>query len=896
MKISRLLAVLLSVVYAVDCHAQDSVATIRHSFFGKRIADSLIAHSYDQLPTSIPMVIDESQMNNRNQVTNVVEAIRGRVAGLQVNGNGSNALSAVRLRGTTSLTGGNDPLILVDGVMGDLTILQSIYPTDVESFTILKDASQTAQFGSRGAAGVIDIKTKRGQSGKLRIFYNGVFGVSVPYKRLDMLSGEGYRAMAQQYDIPIVDKGYDTNFQKLIERTAFTHQHHVAFAGGGESSNYRVSLGNMDEQEVIKGIGNRSFMANMNMTQIMWNGLMRIDLGMFASTKESETIYDEQKLFYSAAAFNPTFPDHPNSAGKWDSYPSASQINNPCELLNQQNHTTANHISTHAKLTFQLLPELRLVLFGAYTYDFDELMRYLPIAVGNESKRRTTRDKQGLVNGTLSLNKKWDGHAIRLALFSEFQENKRQRYEVTVKNFSNDIGGYDALASGALRPWDGTSSYYEHPTMASFMGQASYTFSDRYSVKATLRADGSSKFGDNNKWGYFPSVSVGWDLGKESFIRDLHFFDDLKVNAGLGWAGNQGAIDSYNTTQLLEANGTPSVGQSLITTYAELKNNNPDLKWEVSRTFNIGLTTQMFNQRLVFSANYYYTYIYDMLYPYTVSVPPFKYPKLLANMGSMEKSGLELSLGATPLATRDMQLTINANLTFQRNKLLSLSGNYNGEYLAEPGKTGIAAINGAGFHGGNSLVYQMIGQPLGVFYIPHFTGYHTYQEYDNLRAYIVGDSYVAGQATPKVLLGSNISFRYKSVDITVQANGAFGHKIYNGTSLSYMNLSNLPYYNVLADAPVMKNVSQEINDYWLENGNYLNIDYITLGWHVPVPKNRMLESARLSLTLNNVATITSYSGLTPMINSSSINSTLGLDDKRTYPLYRTWTVGLSLNF
>ncbi len=892
----KLLLILLTALLGTTSYAQDSLPSLRHSFSGKDLADSLATHNYNQLTTTLPLVIDESQMNNLNQVTNVFEAIRGRVAGLQVTGNGNNALSAVRLRGTTSLTGGNDPLIIVDGVMGDLTILQSIYPTDIESFTILKDASETAQYGSRGAAGVIDIKTKRGKSGKLRIFYNGAVGVSKPFKRLEMLSADGYRAVAEQYNIPIIDKGYDTDFQKAIERTAITHQHHVAFAGGGDNGNYRVSLGNIDEQEVIKGIGNRSFIASMNMSQTMWDGVVRIDLGIFASTQESEKIYDEQKLFYSAAAFNPTFPDHLNSMGTWDAYPSASQIKNPNELLNQQNHTTGNHISTHTKLTFRLLPELRLVLFGAYTYDFEELMRYLPVAVGNESKRSTTRDKQGLANITVKLNKKWGSHALSAALSSELQQNKRQRYEVTVKNFSNDIGGYDALSSGALRPWDGTSSYYEHPTMASFMGQASYTFNDRYSVKTTLRADGSSKFGNNNKWGYFPSVSVGWDLGKEPFIRNLRFLNDLKLNAGLGWAGNQGAIDSYNTAVLLEANGTPSVGQSLITTYAELKNNNPDLKWEVSRTFNIGITTQLFNQRLLFSANYYYTYIYDMLYPYTVSVPPFKYPKLLANMGSMEKSGLELSLGATPLVTHDMQLTINANLTFQRNKLLSLSGSYKGEYLSEPGKRGIAAMNGAGFHGGNSLVFQMIGEPLGVFYLPRFVDFHIYEEYQNLQAYNVGGSYVAGQATPKVLLGSNISFRYKRFDIAVQANGAFGHKIYNGTSLSYMNLSNLPYYNVLADAPEKKYVSQEVSDYWLENGNYVNIDYITLGWQVPVPQNRILESARLSLTLNNVATFTSYSGLTPMINSTSINNTLGIDDKRTYPLFRTWTASLSLNF
>ncbi len=878
--------------------AQESLTGIRYSLFGKAIADSLIGHSSDQLSTTLTRVIDESQMNNRNQVTSVVDAIRGRVAGLQVSGNGTNALSAVRLRGTTSLTGGNDPLIMVDGVMGDLTLLQSIYPTDIESFTILKDASETAQFGSRGAAGVIDIKTKQGQAGKLHITYNGTFGVAVPFKRLEMLSADEYRAYTAAHGIAIVDKGGNSNFQKEIERTGTTHQHHLSFAGGNDHSSYRVSLGSKNEQKVIQGIGNRSFMGNMNVTQIMWNGLVRIDFGMFGSTHEEESIEDMQKLFYSAAAWNPTYPGHRNQQGQWDTYPSASQIKNPNALLDVQNRSTGDHLSTHAKFTFQLLPEVKLMLFGAYTYDSDELMLYKPTYVvnGGEAQRRTSRNERMMMNGMLNMNKRWKEHAVKLMLFTEVQNDKYRRFGVKVTSFGDDIVGYDALQAGAKRPWDGTTSYYESPRMSSFMGQAGYTYNDRYSVNATLRADGSSKFGDNNKWGYFPSLSVAWNLGKEKLLSEISFLDNLKLTAGLGWSGNQGAIDSYTTMKLLLPNGTPSVGQSLVTTYGELKNSNPDLKWEVSRTINIGVNSQLFNHRLVFSASYYYTKVTDMLFPYKVSVPPFKYPTLLANMGAMEKSGLELSLGATPLMTRDMQLTVNANLTFQRNKLLSLSGNYNGEELLAPSKVGIANMDGAGFHGNNGVVCQMIGQPLGVFSLRRFVGFTESEYNQGMLVYDYGDEYIAGQATPKVLLGSNLSFRYKNVDITMQINGAFGHKIFNGTSLSYMNLNSLPLYNVLAEAPERKIASQEITDYWLESGDYVNIDYITLGWQTKVKKLKIPESIRLSLTLNNVATITGYSGLTPMINSSSVNSTLGLDDKRTYPVYRTWTMGVSLIF
>ena len=864
--------------------------TIKTLFLGLALSASA---AWAQQPT----VIGEDQMNNKDQATSALDAIRGRVAGLQVEKGGANAMSAVRLRGTTSLTGGNDPLIIVDGVMGDLTLLESVYPTDIQSFAIMKDASQTAQYGSRGAAGVIEVTTLRGQSGRTRISYNGSVALSQPYKRLSMLSADGYRSYAREHGLKLVDKGASTDFQRQIEQTGLMHQHHVAFAGGSEQSNYRVSVGYLNDQSVIQRMGKRTFMSNMNMTQMMWDGLLRIDIGMFGSTDRSKTIFDEQKLFYSAAAWNPTFPDHPDANGSWAGYPSASQINNPGALLDEQNHTEDSHLSTHAKLAFRLLDELRLTLFGAYTYDSGELMRYLPSSVwnGGQANRQTNRQESLIANATLSSEFTVQRSRFNLTALAEMQTEKSRAYGVQVNNFATDLSGYDNLGAGALRPWDGTTSVYANPRMVSLMGQAAYTLADRYSLAATLRADASSKFGSNHKWGYFPSVSASWDLSHERFIRQAGFIDQLKLNAGLGWAGNQGGIDNYTSLALLQPNGITPAGSDFLVTFAELKNQNPNLKWEVTRTFNVGLDAQLFKGRLVFSASYYSSHTTDMLYPYSVSVPTFKYPKLVANIGSMEGSGLELSVGGTPLMTKDMGLTINANVTFQRNKLLSLSGEYEGEQLIGPQNAAIATLNGAGFHGYNDVVFQSIGQPLGVFLLPHADGLTTDDEGHTVYN-ISGASQYCGQATPKVLLGSNVSFRYRSVDVSVQANGAFGHKIFNGTSLTYMNLASLPFYNVLAEAPQQGIYDQSVSDYWLEDGDYVNIDYITVGWRVPLKQNRYLESMRLSLTMNNVLTITGYSGLTPIVNSSAMNATLGLDDKRTYPLYHTYTLGVTLNF
>ena len=264
--------------------------------------------------------LTEEQMNHK-QVTNPLEAISGRVAGLTVqkSNNGVAAMNAVRVRGTTSLTGGNDPLIIVDGVFGDLSTLSSIYPADIESFTILKDASETAQYGSRGASGVIEVSTKKGASGRATLSYNGSFGISSVYKNLKMLDADDYRSLLRSQGMMLIDKGFNTNWQRQIEQHGFVQDHHVAFMGGGDRSGYRVSLGFIDRNGVILHENLRNFTSNMSMYQRMFNDRLRIDVGMFGNIQKDKTaVYDVQKTFYSAHTFNPTFSSKPNADGSWD--------------------------------------------------------------------------------------------------------------------------------------------------------------------------------------------------------------------------------------------------------------------------------------------------------------------------------------------------------------------------------------------------------------------------------------------------------------------------------------------------------------------------------------------------------------------------------------------------
>ena len=856
--------------------------------------------------------VTEKRMN-KGLITNPLDALSGQAAGVSVSSGGVDRmamLSSVRVRGTTSLTGGNDPLVIIDGVSSDLATLSSIYPADIESFTILKNAAETARYGSRGASGVIEVATKRGRGSRFHIAYTGNVGVESKYKTINMLGREGYLSTASTLGLHANDGGFDTDFQDAITRTGLVQNHHIALGGGTETSNYRASLGVMRHNTIIRDHGGNNFIAKVDLTQLAFDNRVKIDMGVFGSSQKDEYIFDDQKLFYSAAAQNPTYSYGRNASGGWDKNPTASQINPPAALLHEQDNAKSLNFNAHMKIEATLTDYLKLTVFGSYTYNSTENAQYLPTWVWAQGQayRGEHKSEDWLGNMSLDFSRTWGIHSLNASLLGEYQKSRRTGFWATVKGFTTNAFGYDNLMAGSTRPYGGTGSGYEDPSLASFMGSVSYALMNRYRLSLTTRADGSSMVGENNTWGFFPSVSAEWDIKAEPFMRGVTWLSHLKLRTGYGASGNLGGISSYNSLVRMMPTGVVSSGGSPTVTLGTTGNYNPDLKWETRSTFNVGADMGFFDNRIVMTAEYYYSKTTDMLYLYDVPVPPYAYDKMLANIGSMSNSGFEVGIGLTPIRRRDMELNVNVNLSWQRNKLISLSGDYNGRHMSASDITGIGTLNGAGFHGGNNnIVYQIVGQPLGVFYLPHCTGLT--KNADGSYSYAIedldkngtinieddGDRYIAGQATPKMTMGSNISFRYKNFDVSLQINGAFGHKIYNGTALTYMNMASFPDYNVMAIAPAMNIKDQTATDYWLESGDYINFDYLTIGWNVPL-HSKYIGSLRLSCSVNNLGTITSYSGLTPMINSYVVNGTLGIDDKRSYPPYRSYAVGLSIGF
>ncbi len=882
---------------------------------------SSLAHAQKQVPAERKDSIDNGNNiikivgnhSNKGAANNALDVLSGQAAGVNVTSNGLDRmamLNSVRVRGTTSIIGGNDPLVLIDGVTSDVLTLSTIYPADIESFRILKNAAETAMYGSRGASGVIEVKTKKGTGRGFQISYEGNVGFEQMYKHLEMLNAAEYVATAKALGIYCNNGGFNTDNYKVITRTGVVNNHYLAFSGGTPQSNYRASFGVMHHNTIIKKMDYNVFVAKVDVTQKAFNDRLTGEFGVFGSSFKNHDIFDTQMLFYSAACQNPTFPAGTDENGNWLKNESAAKINPPGIVLAEKNDSKDLNFDAHIKLSYDFNKNWRVSTFGSYLYGSTENGQFCPTWVWAQGNvhRGEFKKEEWLGNVSLDFNKAFGVHKVYAGVSSEYRKLQKTAFWVYAKGIPTNDFHYDNLGATAARPYGGTESTYEDQSLASVMGSITYNLLDRYTLAVNARGDGSSMVGDNNTWGFFPSVSFTWDMKRESFLANIKPLSMLKLRTGLGQAGNLGGISAYTTMNTVRQTGIVPVKSSPTVTLGMVRNNNPDLKWETKTTFNLGADIGLFANRLMLTAEYYYSKTTDMLYAYEVPVPPFAYNTLLANIGSMSNRGFELGLSVQPISKKDMDLNINMNLSFQSNKLISLSGDYKGMSMSAANITAIGSLDGAGQNGGdNNVVYQIVGQPLGVFYLPHCKGlvknenggyFYDIEDLDHNGKVDLsdgGDRYIAGQATPKVILGSNISFRYKNCYVSIQMNGAFGHKIFNGTGLAYTSMACFPDYNVLKDAPKKNIIDQRVSDYWLEKGDYLNFEHLTIGYNVPL-RSKLIRSLRVSCNISNIGTITGYKGLTPMINSYVVNSTMGIDDKRNYPLYRTYSLGLSVQF
>ena len=511
-------------------------------------AQSVNIEGLDSLRLSGSVGVVEPELLKKGVLNNALDALSGQTAGVNVTTNGLDRiamLNSVRVRGTTSIMGGNDPLVIIDGVTSDVATLATIYPADIESFTVLKNASETALYGSRGASGVIQVKTKKGTGKGFQISYEGNYGIEAMYKSMEMLNAAEYIAAAQKYGLEYNNKGYDTNFRKAINRTGNIQNHYLAFSGGTPQSNYRASFGYIDHSTIIRSKGYRNLVAKIDVTQKAFGDKLTGDFGVFGSSFKNNDIFDSQMLFYSADAMNPTYP-YDKLNGSWVKNGAASQVNPPGALLKERNDTKNMNFNAHLKLNYDMTNSLSVSAFGAYSYASNENNQFCPTWVWAQGNlyRGEFKSEDWLANVSFNYQHSWGIHNLKAMVGAEYQKDIRTGFWTSAKGITNNDMYYHNIGAAASRPFGGTDSNYEDPTLASVMGNVDYTLYNKYSLSVSMRGDGSSMVGNDHTWGFFPSVSLSWDMKQEKWLRSLKQITMLKLRTGYGHSGNLGGISS----------------------------------------------------------------------------------------------------------------------------------------------------------------------------------------------------------------------------------------------------------------------------------------------------------------------------------------------------------------
>lgn len=853
---------------------------------------------------------------NSGYVSTPVDAIRGKVPGLVISSDGGNVTSnpTIRIRGTTSLSGGNDPLVVVDGVFGGVGMLFSLSPDDIQEITVLKDASETAQYGSRGAAGVIVVTTKKGRQGRSSIEYRGQFGVSTVYKTLDVLNADEYRALnTNKFSGAGIDMGGNTYWMDWIMKdVALQNNHNLSYTTGNARSNFRASIGIQDRDFIVKNTNNTNYNVRMSAFQKGFDDRLTLDMKLMASLRDVN--YVDGGIFTGAAAYNPTFPGERNATtGLWDYDPNAETITHPGDYMEYIHKNESARVVASARATYEIIEGLTASLFGSFNYDNTLSRHYYPHDVKSykvargEANVSTTRNTNGMASFQISYMKNIGKHSINALALTEAQKYTYWYDYSKTTGFETDYFKYNNLQAGSTVKWGDVQSSATEYTLMSYLGRINYMYDNRYVLTMNVRSDGSSKLGANHKWGFFPSASVAWIISNEKFMKSQHLIDNLKLRVGYGVAGNQDAISPYRSLSLMSPSGTTTFNGATVTTFALDSNPNPDLKWETKYTFDAGIDFSMFKGRLSGTIDGYMSTTKDLLYTYTVPVPPFTYTTLLANMGKMTNNGIELALRGAVIEKKDMSLELYGNMAFQKNKLVSLSGKYGDQDLTTAKYIALSSASCNGLTSNTNVVYMTEGYPVNIFRLPVHDGFNedntgkkTYKVKDvnedgGITLDDEGDRSYLGQATPKVVASFGGTFRWKNWDLSTQLNGAFGHKIYNFTALRLSNLGAFPTYNVLRSAEELGVYNAQHTSYWLERGDYVNLEYITIGYNLPVQNLNLkyLSGLRIALSCNNVATFTGYSGLTPILNNASIGGGI---DNNVFPIMRTFTAMLSVRF
>lgn len=849
------------------------------------------------------------------------QLIQGKIAGLSVTNPSGNPVGGteISLRGNTTILGAStNPLILIDGVPGDFN---TVAPEDIESIDVLKDGSAAAIYGSRGTNGVVLITTKKSKGNNINeVQYSGYLSLSTIAKKPDFCDADDYR---QQIKDGLRDAAWDlgdnTNWIDAITRTGLSHVHNISFKGGNAQTNYIFNVNYRNLQGIFKRSDKEEFQGRAEVNHSMFDDKLRFNFQLLGNqtgyTATSDGGSFNTYSWRQALIHNPTEPIK-NADGSWHENTGIFNYDNPVSRIYEcdgEQKISQTRFSSNITLT----PIKELTFNALFSYDkinqeggYYETKKHISNVRDGMNGYASTGGSSTvtkLVELTAQFHKNFGDHTIQALAGYSYQESTYSNQYERNYNFPTDLYSWHNIGVGqALKEGLGTEySYWLDTNLIGFFGRLNYNYKNRYLLMASVRHEAASQLAGTEKpWGTFPSVSLGWRITEENFMKNQKVFDDIKLRAGYGVTGSQPS-QSFLGVPLLGYGDYYLYNGQWIRALQPTQNSNDKLKWEEKHEYDIGADFSVLNYRLNVSVDWYYRLIKGLLYDYSVPSPPNLYTTTRANVGEMSNNGLEIMVNAIPVQTKDFKWETTITFSTNSNKLKSLSNDlyqtssdyFMTGWIEEPIKTESHIVR-IGHKVGDIYGFKVVDvDESGKWIYLDKNGNRV--NYDDFT-HSFEDKQILGNGVPKWYLGFNNQFRYKKFDLAINMRGAFGFQIMNGMRMFYENRSRQDwnrlrsaYDKVFGKAVLNTLCSEEFNSYYVENGDYWKIDNITLGYSFS-KINKWIKTLRLYASVNNAITITGYKGIDPEVSTSGLAPSY--DNRDSYPHTRAFTFGMNVTF
>src|SRR5665648_17047 len=872
---------------------------------------------------------------NRGAISDIGQLLQGKVPGLNISASGDPTRSAtIIMRGASTLNSSQSPFYVIDGVPG--TDISLVAPDDIVSVDVLKDAAATSIYGNRAANGVIMITTKKGSKDKEQVSYNGYVGFENVSNQLDMMNSDQLRSFLTKNDMsfsPEDDQGANTNWQKEIQRPlAISNSHNLSYSGGSNHSNYIASITYIDKQGILLSSDQSRIIAHLAVEQMAFNDKVKFGINVTNSNVRNTKVPQRNTALLQAAKHLPVSIAK-NADGTYFENFNHSGYFNPLAIIEQADDdskysTLLGNFTTEVTLPFGLTYNLNLAyqrntsLNGTYYnsyyatnynsaqfYDNPEppaTHSIINFGSNGLASRSTYQSTNVIFENYLTWNKELGKSTINAVVGYSWQDNTLgDGFQATNTNFPVDDVSYNNLALGNYSTVSGykvnfgDANAYQRTRLISDFARVNYNYDSKYLLQASIRRDGSSVFGENKQWGYFPSVGVAWRIDQEGFMQSQSIFSDLKLRGSYGVTGNSSGFDAYTAQFIMGGLGTFYNNGQQVAAYGPSKAANQDLGWEKTSTSNLGLDFTVLKGKLSGYIEVYNKKTTGMIYSYSVNPVLVPAGYITANGGEMSNKGIEISLNVTPVKTKDFTWSSNINLAHNKNVIEKLTN----KLFVGGDSVRITQPDGGG-QTGSSLQILKEGKPIGQFFTLEYAGKNA----DGVSQYVAADGslttnpaigtdyHYLGSPQPKVLLGWSNDFKYKNFDLNIFIRGVFGNKIFNTSRADLFRPSTANSTNILVDAG--NESANDLNSYkyssrFIEDGSYIRLDNATLGYNFQNLGN-YVKNLRIYSSVSNLFVITKYSGIDPEVEQGGIAP--GVDSNNFYPKTRTVLFGVKATF